>query len=640
MSRYSRWDGTQDPFGPDLAVDDLADQLAEDVLDGWGIDNALRRLLQEGMKGRFDGLRRLRERIEELRAAQQARSGRQDPLGEFRRRLDDLLALEQEALALDPTDEARVAELDLATLPENLGERIRSLDEHEWRSPQAKEAFDRLVEDIRRQVLDAAFKGLSEGMQDLSPEDLVRAKNMLADLNRMLEQRASGIGPSQADFDRFMQEHGEFFPENPRDLDELLAAMAQRSAAMSRLMASLTPEQRAELQSTMEGMLSDLDLAFEMDRLSGNLRQLAPGLAWDEPVAGDGPPLGLREGLDAIESAATLDELEKALAQDYPGARLEDVDTEDLRRVLGDEAARDLGRLQAIEKALEDAGVISRSQGRVELTPRGVRKLGERALVRVFERLSFDRAGSHDTRVAGGGDEPTGASRPWVFGDPLRVDLRKTLHNAVLRSGAGTPIKLALEDFEVEEAEQRTSVATVLLLDMSRSMPLRGHWLPAKRMALALHTLVSTTYPEDHLAIVGFSDYARRMTPADLAEIDWEPVYGTNMEHAFNLAGRILAKHGEASKQVLLVTDGEPTAHLEGDQVYFNWPPVKATLDKTFAEAVRLARSGVTMNIFMLENEPGLAHFVDRLARMVHGRVFSTTGDRLGDLVVSDYLRR
>jgi uncharacterized protein with von Willebrand factor type A (vWA) domain len=183
-------------------------------------------------------------------------------------------------------------------------------------------------------------------------------------------------------------------------------------------------------------------------------------------------------------------------------------------------------------------------------------------------------------------------------------------------------------------------VATVLLLDMSRSMPLRGHWLPAKRMALALHTLVSTTYPEDHLAIVGFSDYARRMTPADLAEIDWEPVYGTNMEHAFNLAGRILAKHGEASKQVLLVTDGEPTAHLEGDQVYFNWPPVKATLDKTFAEAVRLARSGVTMNIFMLENEPGLTHFVDRLARMVHGRVFSTTGDRLGDLVVSDYLKR
>jgi uncharacterized protein with von Willebrand factor type A (vWA) domain len=269
-----------------------------------------------------------------------------------------------------------------------------------------------------------------------------------------------------------------------------------------------------------------------------------------------------------------------------------------------------------------------------------VRKLGERALVRVFERLSFDRAGSHDTRVAGGGDEPTGWSRPWAFGDPLRIDLRRTLHNAVLRSGAGTPLKLEPEDFEVEEAEHRTSVATVLLLDMSRSMPLRGHWLPAKRMALALHTLVSTTYPEDHLSIVGFSDYARRMTPADLAEIDWEPVYGTNMEHAFNLAGRILAKHGEASKQVLLVTDGEPTAHLEGDRVYFNWPPVKATLDKTYAEAVRLARSGVTMNIFMLENDPGLAHFVDRLARMVHGRVFAAGGDRLGDLVVSDYLRR
>jgi uncharacterized protein with von Willebrand factor type A (vWA) domain len=258
----------------------------------------------------------------------------------------------------------------------------------------------------------------------------------------------------------------------------------------------------------------------------------------------------------------------------------------------------------------------------------------------VFERLSVARAGSHEVAAAGGADEPTGSSRPWQFGDAFRLDLRRTLHNAVVRSGPGKDISLHPDDFEIEEAERRTSVATVLLLDMSRSMPLRGHWIPAKRMALALHTLISTTYPEDHLSIIGFSDYARTMTPADLAEVDWEPVYGTNMEHAFSMANRILSKHRDATKQVLLVTDGEPTAHLEGEHVFFHWPPVRETLEKTYKEAMRLAKSGVTMNIFMLEESPGLAHFIDRLAKIVNGRVFSGTGEQVGDLIVADYVRK
>jgi uncharacterized protein with von Willebrand factor type A (vWA) domain len=260
-------------------------------------------------------------------------------------------------------------------------------------------------------------------------------------------------------------------------------------------------------------------------------------------------------------------------------------------------------------------------------------------LTRVFERLAVAQPGSHETAAGGGLDEPTGQSRPWRFGDAFRLDLRRTVHNAVLRTGPSrNGVRLQPDDFEIEEAEWRTSTATVLLLDMSRSMPLRGHWLPAKRMALALHTLISTTYPEDTLEIVGFSDYARRMSPADLAQVDWEPVYGTNMEHAFNLAGRMLAKHRDASKQVLLVTDGEPTAHLEGDYAFFHWPPVRETLEKTYKEALRLARSGVTMNIFMLEQTPGLVGFIDRLAQIVHGRVFTASGEEIGDLIVSDYV--
>lgn len=349
--------------------------------------------------------------------------------------------------------------------------------------------------------------------------------------------------------------------------------------------------------------------------------------------------MGLSEGLDAIEQASRLEQLSDSLSQDYAGAALEDIDEEALRDALGNDAVRDLSRLRAIEKMLTDAGVISRSEGRLELTPRGVRKLGERALTRVFDRLSVDRPGSHETTYAGGADELTGTSRPWRFGDPFRLDLGRTVHNAVVRTGPGRDIRLHPDDFEVAEAERRTSTATVLLLDMSRSMPLRGHWEHAKRMALALHTLISTTYPEDHLEIIGFSDYARPMTPADLAEVDWEPVYGTNMEHAFNLAGRALSKHPDAARQVLLVTDGEPTAHLEGEYVFFNWPPVRETLEKTYREAMRLSRSGVTMNIFMLEQSPGLASFIERLARIVGGRVFTASGEEIGDLIVSDYVR-
>jgi uncharacterized protein with von Willebrand factor type A (vWA) domain len=636
---YSRWDGSQDPFGADVPLDELADRLAEDVLDGWGIDNSLRRLMEQGMEGRFDGLRGLRERLRRMRES--AQTGRPDPLADVKERLAGIERLEREALAGDPSEEARFAELDLDTLPDNTAARIRELREHTWRSGEAREQFEQLLDDLRRQMLDASFRQISDGMNDISPEEMARIKDMMSDLNDMLEQRAQGLGPSQDQFDEFMQRHGDFFPENPRNFDELLEALARRSMAMSRYLASLTPEQRAELGRLMEDLMQDMDLAFQMDRLGQNLRALSPRLPWDEGMDMGGEPMGLSEGLDAIDQASRLDELERSLGQDYPGASLDDIDEDELRRALGDDAARDLRRLRQIEKVLEDAGVIARSGGKLELTPRGVRKLGERALTRVFERLRLAQAGSHEVAASGGLDEPSGQSRPWRFGDAFRLDLSRTIHNAVLRTGPSTEgVRLHPDDFAIEEAEHRTRTATALLLDMSRSMPLRGHWLPAKRMALALHTLISTTYPEDSLQIIGFSDYARVMTPADLAEVDWEPVYGTNMEHAFNLAGRLLSKQRDATKQVLLVTDGEPTAHLEGEYVFFHWPPVKETLEKTYKEALRLARSGVTMNIFMVEQSPGLVDFIERLAKMVEGRVFAAYGEEIGDLIVSDYVRR
>ena len=641
-ARYSRWDGTQNPFGADLPTDEIVSRMNEDLLDGWSPDASLRRLLEQGMPGEFSGLEALRERLARLREAAAERGQLPQPLAEARQRLEEIKRKEQESLEHSDDPEAPFKAVAMDALPDSVAQAINELRNYEFNSPEAAEKFEELLSDIRKAMLEQNFQRVSDAMTNPSEEDMARLKDMMADLNRLMDQRQAGTGPSQDEFDAFMERHGDFFPENPKNLDELLQALAERAAAFSRFMASLTPDQRAEMQALSEALMDDMDLAFEMDRFGRSLRAMAPDLNWDQPVEmSDGEGMNLSQGLSQIEELSALENLEKALNQNYGGANLDDIDVEELERALGPEAGRDLQKLRQIEKALEQAGVMIRTEGKLELTPRGVRKLGERALATVFENLTADQAGSHELPEAGGLGESTGTSRPWRFGDPFRLDLRRTLHNAVVREGSvDGKIQLHPDDFEIEEHETRTAVATVLLLDMSRSMPLRGHWEGAKRMALALHTLITTTYPEDSLTIVAFSDYARVMRPEELGHIDWEPVYGTNMEHAFSLAGRILSKHRDANKQVLLVTDGEPTAHLEGEHVFFQWPPAQLTLEKTYREAMRLARSGATMNIFMLEQEPGLVAFIDRLAKIVHGRVFSAVSHELGDMIVRDYIKR
>jgi len=418
--------------------------------------------------------------------------------------------------------------------------------------------------------------------------------------------------------------------------------MARRMAALSRLLASLSAEQRAELEALARQVLEDLDLAFQVDQLAGALSEMFPQMPWDDPaLAGGEEAMPMQATVDALERLSDYEELDRSMRADYAGASLEDVDEEKLRRTLGEDAARDLKRLKEIERALERAGLVTRSGGRLQVTPRGARKMGERALIRVFEHLRKDRDAAHEVRQAGGQSEPTGATRPWRFGDSGQIAVQKTVFNAVVRDGPSSTPRLLPEDFELVEAETRTEAATALLLDLSFSMPLRGHWVPAKKMALALHALIEGRYPHDHLYLIGFSDYARRMQPEDLAATGWERVYGTNMQHAFNLAGRMLANHPRATKQVIMVTDGEPTAHLmEGDEVFFSWPPVPETIQKTLHEALRLSRSGVTINVFMLEDSAGLQRFMERLARLTNGRVFQAAGEGLGEFVIRDYVAR
>jgi uncharacterized protein with von Willebrand factor type A (vWA) domain len=638
--RYSRWDGTQDPFGPEVDASDVLEELADDVLMGTGADNALRRLMRRGMQGRFSGLDALRRRLNHMRQQEEEALDLSGPLAEVREQLDEILDRERSTLSFKAEDDARMREMFLDSLPPDAAGTIRELQDYRFVDPQAQQKFDQLMEHLREQVMGAYFRSMAEGMKNITPEQLAHFRDMLAELNQMIEQRARG---DEYDFDGFMERYGDLFPDNPRSLDELLENMARRMAAMSRLMASLSPEQRSELQGLAEQVMQDMDLAFEMSRLGSNLQGAFPDMPWGEPTMADGDgdePMPLSATVDAMERMHDYEDLDRALRGDYPGATVDDVDEEALQRILGEPAVRDLRRLKEVERALEKAGLVNRKNGRLEITPRGARKLGERALVQVFEELKRDREGTHEARDAGGMAEPTGATRPWRFGDTGQIAVQRTVFNAVVRSKPGEPIRLQPDDFELVEAEQRTEAATALLLDLSFSMPLRGHFVHAKKMALALHALIEGRYPHDTLYLIGFSDYARRLQPEDLTAPGFERVYGTNMQHAFLLAGRLLSQHPRAARQVIMVTDGEPTAHLEGDQAFFSWPPVSKTINLTLAEAVRLSKSGVTLNVFMLEESEGLIGFMERLARITSGRVFLMDDERLGDFVVRDYVKR
>ncbi|HEU5224717.1 MAG TPA: hypothetical protein VFV29_02850, partial [Actinomycetota bacterium] len=629
---------TQDPFGPELSAGELLEELSDDALSGLGIEGALSRLMRRGMRGSFDGLDALRARLRERRGREQANLDLAGPLEELRDRLEDIVDRERSTLSFRAEDDARMREAFLDALPPDVPGRIGELSDYRFADPEAQAAFDELLEHVRGQVMGAYFRSMAEGLRSMSPDDLARFRDMLAELNRMIEQRERG---EPYDFDGFMQRHGGFFPGNPKTLDELLEQMAARMATMSRLLASLSPEERAELRALSEQVLQDMDLAFEVDRLGSNLASAFPDLGWGEPtLAGGDEPLPLSATIDAMERLHDLEELDRSLRGDYPGASIDDVDEDALRQALGEAAVRDLRRLKEIERALERAGLVSRERGRLEVTPKGARSMGERALVRVFEELRRDREGVHEAREAGGLAEPTGATRPWRFGDAGQIAVQRSVFNAVVRGGPGARVRIEPEDLELLEAEQRTEAATALLLDLSFSMPLRGHDVHAKRMALALHALIEGRYPHDTLYLIGFSDYARRMQPMELAAAGWERVYGTNMHHAFHLAGRLLAQHPRATRQVIMVTDGEPTAHLEGERARFAWPPIPKTIRLTLAEAAKLSRSGVTLNVFMLEDSPGLIRFMERLAELTAGRVFLMDDRELGSFVLRDFVRR
>ncbi|HLT15625.1 MAG TPA: hypothetical protein VK007_02890 [Acidimicrobiales bacterium] len=656
--RYSRWDGTQ--VGFDLDADAILEEITDDLLYHGDLHAALRRLMQQGFRDREgDDVMGLRDLMERLRQQRQERLQQHDLGGvyqEIAEGLREVMDLERQGLdelareareSGDPrrqeiTDEV-VAErnLQLDLMPNDLAGLVRELQQYEFTSTEARERFEQLMEDLREQIAQSYFDQMAGAMQDLTPEAMARMKDMLAELNRLLEMKERGEDTQPA-FEEFMQEYGDFFPENPRDLDELLELMARRMAAMQQMLASMSPEQRAQLQSLAEQLLEDMDLRWQMDQLGGHLQQLFPQMGWDRSYDFSGQdPLGFAEAAQMLNELGDLDQLEQMLRNATSPGALAEVDVERARELLGDDAARSLEQLARLAQQLEEAGLINNTEGRLELTPRGLRRIGRNALSDLFSKLARDKLGRHEIERRGIGHERTYDTKPYEFGDPFNLHIERTVRNALRRTGGGTPVRLTPEDFEIEQTEQVVRSSTVLMLDLSLSMPMRDNFLAAKKVALALHSLISMQFPRDYLGIVGFSEVARAITPEQLPEVSWDFVYGTNMQHGFMLSRQLLARQS-GTKQIIMITDGEPTAHLEPGMAapFFSYPPVQETIDATLREVARCTREGIRINTFMLDATPYLKAFIEKLTQMNRGRAFFTTPETLGDYVLVDFIEQ
>jgi uncharacterized protein with von Willebrand factor type A (vWA) domain len=638
-ARYGEWRGGDDPLAPPYDVSAALDDIGDSVLDGLTPAEAMQRLMRQGLPGRRgidDLMRQVRERARKARQA-----GRLDgTLDEVRELLDRAIDAERRELFPNPSDDARLAEAELDALPRETARAVRELASYDWQSDEARAAYEQIQDLLRREVLDSQFKGMKDALAGGDAESQQRVTEMMAALNDLLDADARGEDTKEQ-FGEFMANYGDFFPDNPQTLEELVDSLARRAAAAQRLMNSLSPEQQAELAGLMRHAMQNAGMAEQMARLSDQLRARRPELDWQgrQRMKGD-TPLGLGDATTALEESADLDELAAMLGQDYPGASIDDVDPELVERALGRQAVDDLEALRRVEKELERQGYLQREAGELTLTPKGMRRLGESALRRIFSRLHAHGRGDHDMRDAGAAGDPTGATRQWQFGDEQPFDVVRTVRNAVLRTGSGTPVRIDVEDFEVVDTERRSGAAVALLVDLSYSMALRGTWAAAKTTALALHSLVTTRYPQDAIEVIGFSRYARVLKPAELPSLTWDMVQGTNLQHALMLASRHLAKHPDAEPVVMVVTDGEPTAHLLSDgSAWFDWPTHPETTAATMAEVERITRRGATINVFMLDDEPGLVRFVESMAARNGGRVFSPDAEKLGDYVVSDYIR-
>lgn len=649
--------GEDDNFD-DLDAEEMLRLLSDDFMETGDLEEAMDRLLRDGFETadgeRIEGLRELLERTREKRRELEQQGDPDGEMQRYREWLDDIEALERAELdellseAEESGDERREeVTRDLVSqkkmqqdlMSDKLSERLANYSNYDFVSSNAREEFEQMMQELKQDVLNTYFEQSKEFLGSPDPEELARMRDMMDALSTMIEQDRQGeaLDPS---FDDFMEKYGDFFP-GAESLEDVVRAMAERAAAAEAMFNSLSAEQQGELRAMFNQMMENMELNFAMNRLVSNLRQATPDIDWNRAHRMRGQGGGsFSDATSIAEQLGELKNLEEFLGKANAAEGLPEVDVEAVRRNLGDDAARHITRLQKALKGLKDQGFIDRQGNQLKLTAKGVRQIGQQALKDLFSQLrNSPTLGNHrEATVARGGDREE-TSKPWQPGEPFALHLGKTLRNAVLRQGPGTPVTLHPDDFEVEEYEATRRSATVFCIDLSLSMAMRGNLVPAKKMVLALTQLIRSKYPRDFVAVVGFGETAQELKIEDIPALTIDYAYGTNLQHALALS-RHLMRNERGERQVVVVTDGEPTAHImENGEPFFSWPPVHETLEKTMAEVLRCTKAGITINTFALDIERSQFPFVEQIARVNGGRLFYTDVDELGSYALDDFVK-
>jgi uncharacterized protein with von Willebrand factor type A (vWA) domain len=651
---YSAWDGSQEPLPID--AEDVMNRISEDVFAGSDFEFAMRRVLSSGWRNpggqRLAGIEELVEMVRRRRLEQLNRYNLESVFDDIRERLDGILSEERNTIRdrlENAKEEAakrileRVArpKLDqLDQLSPEPGAALKELKDYEWMDPGAEQKYRELMDELQQQVADTYFQNLDQGLRSMTGENMERVKDMLHDLNQMMRDRDAGREP---DFDGFMAKHGDLFADpKPKNLDELLAQMSEQMERMESMLQSLSPEQRRQLQDIIEQTMNDPGLQDELAELSQHLAAGTPRRRLGNRYSFFGEEsLPFGAAMEVIGDLSNLDAMERALRDTYRGQPMPPGQRQEIEELLGEDAARAVDRLNRLLQEMEDQGYVERAESGLKLTSQGIRRIGQKALRDLFANLKRDRFGPHDIRHLGAGVEAADDTKAWEFGDPFRLHVERTVLNAVKReSAAGKVPRISRDDFEIYKVDASTRAATVLMLDMSRSMPLRGNFYAAKKMAMALESLIHSQFPRDELYVIGFSDRAREIKREHLPQLSsMECVYGTNMQAGFMRARQLLAKHGGDNKQIIMVSDGEPTAHLDDrGGVVFAYPPVEETFSRTLMEVQRCTQQRITINCFMLETNHYLRNFIKRLTRLNRGRAFFVNSQHLGDYVLVDFV--
>jgi uncharacterized protein with von Willebrand factor type A (vWA) domain len=426
-----------------------------------------------------------------------------------------------------------------------------------------------------------------------------------------------------------LDQRAEDRPDLQQKKDFLDRLPSKPSEAIEKLASYSFEDQEAA--EAFQQLLSQLD---QIRRLESTLRR-------EGNLFRGATPLSFQQAQEVMDQLEALRRLEGQLSS----MQLQDVDRDLLQELLGQEPLQDFDGIVRMESLLEEAGYVAHKGDHFELTPRGVRRIGQLALRDIYRQLKRDAVGRHPVRNRGAQEIITEDSRPYVQGDTLHLNMIQTLKNALFGDG-GVPLRIRPGDFMVYDSEHTTRAATVLLLDMSWSMSWEGRFAAAKKVALAMESLVRSLHPRDYFGIVGFFTRAVELKAKDLPEATWnmgDPF--TNLQDGLHLASELLERRPSRNQQMIVITDGQPTAYCRQGRLYCEWPLSfggisQRAAEETLREAERVTRKGITINTFMLDDSPVLRSFVDEMTRINRGRAFYTRPDRLGEYLLVDYVSR